>query len=95
MESERSKAIAELIDQIGQSLGDFAKWPESEMTKEQVNKHIKQFRKVFKDGAYPQVFLFMAILQVAAVMYNGATWRSKIELAGLKRAWITIGDLLD
>ena len=95
MESERSLNIAKLIHEAGNELADLAKWPESEMTRDEAKKAIKALRKLLHGDSYPQIFIVLSMIHVASSMYDGTTWRKNISVPGLKEAWTMIGELLD
>jgi hypothetical protein len=74
-------------------MGDVAKWPTSDASVTSANNIIKLLRKTFKEDSYPRAFLYMAMMQIAHGMFMDLAHRD-LTNAGLKKAWIKIGDLL-
>jgi hypothetical protein len=94
VETYRNLKMVELIDRAGSAMGDLAKWPESEATRESADNLIKMLRKTFKEDSYPRGFLFMAMCQIAHDLYSN-TLNRDIKQSGLRNAWMKIGELLD
>jgi len=93
MESHRNTTMTKLIYEVADRLGDFAKWPESESTREAANTSIKMLRKAFKEDSYPRTFLYLAMCNIAHNLHNDVALRD-VKNADLKAAWNKIGDLL-
>ena len=94
MESQRAKTIKDLIDECGRSLCDLTKWPESEATKEAVERNLKAFRKAFHEDSYPNVFLYFAILHIAGNIWTEGVNRD-IKFSNFKLAWTKLAELFD
>jgi len=86
--------IGKAIDKVAGSLGNSIKWPDSEGTKKEVDLAIKLLRKVFKEDGYPDLFRYMATVQVASNLWNEVANRDA-KFGNFKQAWVKLGDLLD
>lgn len=94
MQSQRSITVERLIDDLGDKLGDYAKWQgSSQVTIDDANAMIKQLRKTFKDDSYPRGFLWLAMCHIANAIYVHTINRD-VKVEGLRAAWMKIGELL-
>ena len=94
MESQRNVTLTRLIDDATNKLDDLAKWPESQATRDAVENAIKILRKTFKEESYPRAFLYLACCHMAHSIWAD-TYNRDVKNAGLKAAWMKIGELLD
>lgn len=83
-----------LIGETGSQLGDLARWPDSEATREGATNTIKLLRKSFKEDSYPRIFLYLTMCHIAHDLYGSADNRD-VKNAGLKAAWLKLAELLD
>jgi len=94
MASQREINITELIDHASAELGNMVKWPDSEGVQSQVDLSIKALRKVFKEDNYPDIFRYMAAVQIASNMFNEVVYRDA-KFSNHKKAWIKLAELLE
>jgi hypothetical protein len=95
--STRNTSLLKLIDEVAGHIGDLARWPDSQATRETADNSIKLLRKAFAEAGYPHAFLYMAMVQIAGGAYSEAALRaddSKVNMQAMKQAWIKIADLL-
>jgi hypothetical protein len=93
METSRNLTLAKLVAEAGEKMGNLAKWPESEATKEEADHVVKVLRKTFREDSYPRAFLYLAMCQIAHGMWSDTVNRD-VKAAGLRNAWMKIGELL-
>jgi len=86
--------ISKAIDNASNALGNSIKWPDSEGTKKELELAIKVLRKVFKEDGYPDLFRYMATVQIASNLWNEVANRDA-KFCNFKQAWIKLGDLLN
>jgi enhancing lycopene biosynthesis protein 2 len=91
--SARNTKLMELINDVAGDMADLAKWPDSEATKTTADNKIKLLKKAFHESGYPNGFIYLSMIQIAANAYGEAISRD-IKPSGLKIAWLKIGELL-
>lgn len=92
--SQRDLNITKLIDHVSSELGNLIKWPESEGVQNEVEMSLKALRKTFKEDSYPDIFRYMAAVQIASNLFNEVVYRDA-KFSNHKKAWIKLAELFD
>jgi hypothetical protein len=94
MASQRDITITKLIDRTSAELGNLVKWPDSEGIQNEVEQSLKALRKTFKEDSYPDIFRYMAAVQIAANIFNEVAYRDA-KFGNHKKAWIKLAEIFD
>jgi hypothetical protein len=89
-----NKMLVALIDDTIIAIEELTAWPDSKITQRAADKAVRLLKKGWKEENYPRAFLYFAMLHIAHNVRGRTCNRESVKEAGLRAAWMKIGELL-